>query len=424
MSNHLAIATITATLQRILQHSIQLDVDGASVTTTRPENVGGGTPETGINIYLYHIKRNSARGNADMPGRQRRGEAVKRNQIGIDLFYVLTFYGNDNELEPQRLLGSAMRTLEDRSVLSPQIIRETISDPAFPHLAESDLGDRLDLIRAEFLSISTDELSKIWSVFFQTTYALSVVYKVSSVLIEGEEPLQRALPVRAKNFSLLPSYLDQQPMIQQVISHTGRYQPILTSSTLLIRGKTLAVSGTQVRINGHLINPSLINPSEIRVALSSVPQNILKAGVQPLQISNQGTNSNGVTTLLESNVFPFVLRPTITEITIDNLQELDDQQYAGEIDIVLDLTVKPQQRVILLLNHQTLDQSHSYLFEAENRVEDTTTVRFLVQDVSPGNYLVRVQIDGAESVLQIDRNSASETFEQYIAPMVTINMSS
>lgn len=422
MSNHLAIATITATLQRILQHSIQLDVDGASVTTTKPENVGGGTPETGINVYLYHIKRNSARGNADMPGRQRRGEAVKRNQMGIDLFYVLTFYGNDNELEPQRLLGSALSTLEDRSVLSPQIIRETISDPAFPHLAESDLGDRLDLIRAEFLSISTDELSKIWSVFFQTSYALSVVYKVTTVLIEGEEPLQRALPVRSKNFSLFPSYLDQQPMIQQIISHTGRYQPILTSSTLLIRGKTLAAPGTQVRINGHLINPSQIKPSEIRVNLSSVPQDVLKAGVQPLQISNQSTSNHGAATLSESNVFPFVLRPTIREIIIVHLQELDDQKYTGEIDILLDLIVTPKQRVILLLNHQTLDQSHSYLFEAGKRLEDSSTIRFLVQDVQPGNYLVRVQIDGAESVLQSDRNPASETFEEYIAPTITINL--
>lgn len=77
MSNYLAIATVTTTLQRILQHSIQLDVEGASVTTIKPENIGGGTPETGVNLYLYHIKRNSTRGNADMPGRQRRGEMVK-----------------------------------------------------------------------------------------------------------------------------------------------------------------------------------------------------------------------------------------------------------------------------------------------------------------------------------------------------------
>lgn len=41
MSNYLAIATVTATLQRTLQQSLQIDVEGARVTTNRPENTGG-----------------------------------------------------------------------------------------------------------------------------------------------------------------------------------------------------------------------------------------------------------------------------------------------------------------------------------------------------------------------------------------------
>jgi len=53
MSNYLAIATVTATLQRLLQSAIQLDLPGAKVTTVRPEASGGKTPEVGVNIYLY-----------------------------------------------------------------------------------------------------------------------------------------------------------------------------------------------------------------------------------------------------------------------------------------------------------------------------------------------------------------------------------
>ncbi len=419
MSNYLAIATVTTTLQRILQHSIQLDVEGASVTTIKPENIGGGTPETGVNLYLYHIKRNSAWGNADMPGRQRRGEMVKRNQIGIDLFYVITFYGNDNELEPQRLLGSTLRILEDRSLLSSQIIRETIADPAFPYLADSDLADQIEMIRAEFLSISTDELSKIWSVFFQTSYALSVVYKVTVVLIEGEEPLHRALPVKTKHFTLLPHYREQQPMIQQVMAHTGRYQPILGNSTLLIRGQKLATPETQVRIGEQLFNPTTIRPTEIRLPLSSVPCNALKAGVQALQVGRYSETNDRIP-LVESNVFPFVLRPTIVDIATVNLEELDDESYSGEIAVTLDVMTAPQQRAILLLNHQDADRNKNYLFNAQPRDLDSHTISFLVKDIQPGDYLVRVQIDGAESVLQIDRNRESSTFEQYIAPILRI----
>ncbi|MEM6611647.1 MAG: DUF4255 domain-containing protein [Cyanobacteria bacterium P01_C01_bin.72] len=417
MSNYLAIATVTATLQRVLQHSIQLDVEGASVSTVKPENMGG-VAETGVNLYLYHIKRNSAWGKADVPGRQRRGDIVKRNQIAIDLFYVITFAGNDNELEPQRLMGSTLKILEDCSAITPQIIRETIADPAFAYLTDSDLANQVEVIRTEFLSISTDELSKIWSVFFQTSYALSVVYKVTAVILEGEEALQRALPVRAKNLGVSLYNRQQQPTIQQVVAHTGRYQPILTSSILSIKGQMLDKPGIQVRIAGREIVPPTIKATEIRLPLDSLPENTLKAGVLPLQVGCFGASANG-SIMLESNVFPFVLRPTIVNLNLANLEE-EDQKYSGEANVTLDVVVSPQQRVILLLNHRDADINKSYLFEARSLVENSNTVIFVVNNIEPGEYLVRVQIDGAESTLEIDKNRTSETFEQYIAPLIRI----
>lgn len=418
MSNYLAIATVTATLQRVLQHSIQLDVEGASVTTVKPESMGG-ISETGVNLYLYHIKRNSALGKADLPGRQRRGDTVKRNQIAVDLFYVITFAGNDNELEPQRLMGSTLKILEDCSLITPQTIRETIADPAFGYLADSDLASQTEVIRTEFLSISTDELSKIWSVFFQTNYTLSVVYKVTAVIIEGEEAMQRALPVRAKNFGLLLSGREQQPVIQQVTAHTGRYQPILTNSTLSIKGQMLDKPGIQVRIAGQLLDPPTVKASEIRLPLDSISENTLKAGVLPLQVGCF-SSSGDRQAFLESNVFPFVLRPSIVGLDLDDLAEGDEERYSGEASASLDVVVSPEQRVILLLNHRNSDINQSYLFEARSRDEASTTVTFFVKNIQPGEYLVRVQVDGAESVLEIDRNRGSETFEQYIAPMIRI----
>ncbi|NJL86318.1 MAG: hypothetical protein HC886_10615 [Leptolyngbyaceae cyanobacterium SM1_1_3] len=52
MSNYLAIATVTATLQRTLQAAVQLDVEGSRVTTVRPSDIGNGTPETGVNVFF------------------------------------------------------------------------------------------------------------------------------------------------------------------------------------------------------------------------------------------------------------------------------------------------------------------------------------------------------------------------------------
>jgi hypothetical protein len=47
MSNHLAIATVTATLQRSLQAVVQADVDGARVTTVRPDGGAAAPPKPG-----------------------------------------------------------------------------------------------------------------------------------------------------------------------------------------------------------------------------------------------------------------------------------------------------------------------------------------------------------------------------------------
>ena len=95
MSNYLAIATITATLARLLQSSIQLDMPGAKVTTMRPEATGGKIPEVGMNVYLYQVIPNPAWRNYDLRNRRPKGELIKHSQAGLDLFYIMTFYGYD-----------------------------------------------------------------------------------------------------------------------------------------------------------------------------------------------------------------------------------------------------------------------------------------------------------------------------------------
>ena len=437
MSNYLAIATATATLQRTLQQAIQADVDGARVTTARPESAGG-TPETGISLYLYHVKRNSAWGNADMPARQRKGEMVKRNQLALDLYYLLSFYGNDVELQPQRLLGSALRTLEDRAIFSTQMIHETVSDPTFDFLSNSDLAEQVEMIRAELVPISTDELSKVWSVFLQTPYALSVVYKITVLLLEGEDSAQQALPVRDRKVGALP--LSRQPVIDSVVSDAGRFQPILANSTLLIRGKMLAGAAALVRICGVEVTPEVVKDTEITLPLALVPQAALRAGVQGLQVihaqipiasSLNGRANNGrasamtnrqhsIPQRVESNVAPFVLCPSLNRVRVSNLEGSEDDPRSGDITVITDLTIGRGQRSTLMLNELTVNEPVSYLFSGQRLNEDTTELSFAIRDVKPGEYLLRIQIDGAESLLEVDANPSSPSFEQYVGPTITI----
>ncbi|NER81112.1 MAG: DUF4255 domain-containing protein [Leptolyngbya sp. SIO1D8] len=438
MSNHLAIATVTATLQRLLQQSVQTSVEGARVSAARPDAQGANTPETGITLYLYHLRRNDAYGNADTPGRQRRAEIARRNQLAIDLYYVLSFYGDEGALEPHRLLGSTLQLFEDRCVLTRDMIRETLTDPGYSFLADSDLADQLEMMWFELLPLSTDELSKIWSVFFQTPHALTVCYKVTVVMIEGREPGQRALPVRDRRVGISP--FGQQPMVEQVVAATGRYDPILTDSVIRIHGRTLAANVVQVRIGGVEVRPSQVTETDILVPLGAVPQSALKIGVQGLQVIHppvqrramvgsqveRGATGSGLVTRasvyrgVESNVAPFVVRPTIRRLQLQQNPALEGDPRTANFEVTTDIPLQPGQRAIISLNERNIEAPNAYVFECDRIDETTATLTFQAELLQPGEYLVRLQVDGAESVLQVDQNPQSPTFEQYVGPVCTI----
>ena len=89
MSNHLAIATVTATLGQILQAVASEAVAGADVTTNRPESAEDGTAAS-INIFLFQVSPNPALRNADLPIRRSNGTVATRPQAALDLDYLIS----------------------------------------------------------------------------------------------------------------------------------------------------------------------------------------------------------------------------------------------------------------------------------------------------------------------------------------------
>lgn len=216
MSNFLAVATVTATLKTILGNALTLEklpnLD-FQVTTLRPDSLGSDTYKTGVNIYLYQVTPNLARRNHDLPTRRADGVLVQQPQLALDLHYLLSFYGDEATLAPQQLFGVTVRTLHVQPVLTRQNILDAIKNSE-QHLQGSTLADQVDLVRLTPLSLSLEELSKLWSVFFQTKYTLSVAYQASVVLIEGDSTPQPALPVRQRNLVLVPAGHDAGPLVR------------------------------------------------------------------------------------------------------------------------------------------------------------------------------------------------------------------
>jgi len=416
MSNYLAIATVTATLQRLLQSAIQLDLPGAKVTTVRPEGSGGKTPEVGVNIYLYQVIPSPAWQNYDLRNRRPKGELVKQAQAALDLFYIMTFHGNDIELEPQRLLGSAVRTIVDNPILTPDMIRATLNHSNFRYLADSTLEQQVDRVTIVPSKMNTEELSKIWSVLSQTPSMLFFACQGGAVLIEGNRQSGRALPVKSVQFYTTPN----QPMVEEAVSEAGANQPIVAGSILMIHGKRLQADRVQVRIGEARVTPQEVSEKDLQLNLSLLPEEekqSLRAGVQQLCVVHPIAKLKPIEPdrAIASNVLAFVLCPQIVgKPEVLDLWGNEDELYVAEFQVQLDLTIGSDQRVLLFLNERSNNNPVSYIFAAKPRDEPINTVVFPILDVKGGEYLVRVQIDGAESPLEVEGDSG------YVGPCVVI----
>lgn len=423
MSNPLAIATVTATLQRLLQTAVETDFPKAKITVVRPEASGNNTPKLGINLYLYHVIPNLAWQNSDLRPRRPKGELTKLAQAALDLYYLMSFYGKDQEWEAQHLLGLAVRAIVDNPILNPAIITDTINRSENSILADSTLGQQVDRVTISPSNMTMEDLSKIWSLFLQTPHVLSFAFKSSAVLIEGSTQVGRALPVRNVEFYTTAS----QPIIEQVISEAGANRPIVANSNLTIRGKQLqGAQTTQIKIGEAILTPQSISDSEIILNLSLLPReqiNSLRAGIQSLQVYHSIPKHSPLEPerAINSNVMSLILCPTVVpKIEILDMGRNEDDLCSAEIRVQVDLIVGKLQRALIFLNQVSSYDSTAYIFQAKSPQENTNRVTFPIFNVTPGEYLVRVQIDGAESPLLVDTNPESETRDRYIGPIVVL----
>lgn len=422
MSNHLAIATVTATLRNLVQTAINADVSGATVSTVRPTFEAEGLTTFGVNIFLYQAVPNTAWRNADLPTRNPAGGLVQRPVMPLDLHYLLTFHGSDSNLDAQRLLGSTVRAIHSRPLLTSDMIRATLEaaeaeNPAHV-LLDSDLADEVERVKFTRLPFNLEELSKLWSVMLQTPYALSMGYLASVVLIEADEVPRRPLPVRERVIGVVPF---QRARIESVTSTLGASEAVRMGDTIAIRGSQLGgpIERVRVGVAGALAPVTGgVSPTEVRVALTDPA---IRAGVVGVQVVYEGGST--------SNVSPLVLRPRIAqdagdayEISVLDLETDPDGTHSATIEVVLEPEIDPQQRVELYLNElrPVPGPGAAFRVDAVERTATTGTVAFPITGVQSGTYLVRVQVNGAETTLDLEEEEADPDFGFYVEPAVTL----
>jgi len=199
VSNFLAIATVTAALCEALQNAVndagQGGVPGAQVTHVRPGRDQGDAKPAGINVFLYQATVNAALATADLPARRDDGSFGQGPSAALDLYYLMTFHGDDGRLEPQRLFGTAVSLLHAEPVLSRALIRQVVEST--PYLRGSDLAEQRDLVRITRAVPSLDDLSRLWLMFPQIEYELSAIYQAGPVPVDRSIVQHMPLPARS-----------------------------------------------------------------------------------------------------------------------------------------------------------------------------------------------------------------------------------
>lgn len=399
MSNYFAIGTVTAALELILQNPVQTAVNGAKVRSDRPAGPAF-TPITGLNIYLYSVVPNAAWRNADLPTRSG-GVLVHQPQAAVDLNYLLTGYGDDANLEPQLIIAAAIATLEAQPVISKPVIDQVFQaankavNPIHPELKDTNLALQVESVRLSPVELTTEELSKLWTVF-ESPYSVSVAYRAGVVLLDdGGVPPPPTLPVLVPpEVRVSPA---ESPVIERVVSAAGAAQPIRSTDTILIMGRHLAGAETLVRIAGVDVAPDRASDRIVRLDLTTVPAGTLSPGVQTVQViqripfGSPATPHAGV----ESNLATFLLCPVVTAVTKAGPAVASGAAFDVTLQLTLDLPIAPEQNLMALVSDPTSRQLIG-MFRGSRRQTATVTPSVPVH-LPAGTYAIQALVDGAES---------------------------
>jgi hypothetical protein len=434
----------------VIDHNLAASVGDVIVSALSPDRIDAlDTPtdrRSRLNLFLYQVTPNVGWRNVGLPSRDGRGERLSNPPLALDLHYLLTAYGAE-EFHAEILLGYGMQLLHETPVLTRTAIRTSLAPPtpvtgggglppALQALFTSELAEQVEQIKIVPHSISTEELSKLWPAF-QAKYRPTAAYQASVVLIESRRSTRSALPVRARKVYVVPF---QQPMIEQLLSQETAGAPIvagqliLSAYNLVIIGRQLRGEDTLVNVGGLEVTPADEDISETQIIVP-LPT-ALQAGVQGAQVVHRRlmgeppTPHRGV----ESNVAAFVLHPQIVEpVGLTNLQGAGNTPRSADVHLTISPAMGEAQRAVLLLNafslppgsppETTESTAPSYSFSVFSRQqlspppsspETTSSITFPISGVRAGTYLVRVQVDGAESSLGAD------AIGQYDSPLVTI----
>jgi hypothetical protein len=437
MSDSFSIAMVTCALYYLLSK------EGITVSVKSPDSMEDA--DKLVNIFLYQVTPNLAYRNMDLPARAYSGNMITKQQLGLDLHYLITAYGEKqkDELDAHRLLGEVARLLHETPVLTRDFLQEIITeankDPSdipqnlpenvISDIQTSNLDEQLELVKLTMENLSLEDITKLWSSFFKTSsYRISITYKATVVLIDGEHAASVAMPVRERNiYAIAP----KPPEITYVDPQVLEYGTAATMTTVTIVGKNLKADDVRIDFGkdkdvGGLAKPNQVADDELVVDVSSLDIGVHQVRVvHALSIGTPESLHKGP----ESNAAVFAIAPKFThsrDAAVFRADKLTpkvekgikkkgkltpnvDQgiKKKGKLTLKVEKGIKKDQKVEVILGAQKPIQVENKSEPVDNDIEVN------ISDIEDGTYPVRLRVDGAES-------QPDAYFGEYMRPVAVI----
>lgn len=428
MAGPFAIAAVTAVLKDLLNdgmanHDLSA-LGNVTVTALPPDRipVTNADEKSQLNIFLFQVAPNLGWRNTGLPSRATTGERLTNPPLALDLRYLVTAYGRE-EFHAETLLGYAMQVLHENPVLTREMVDATLKPtlppgvtlpPGLGMLATSDLSGQVELVKITPAYLGTEEMSRLWAAM-QAKYRPTAVYNLSVVLIEADKTRKSPLPVLKQGddgrgptaqSNLVPPF----PTIASVTLPNNQADALLGDAVTVSGHDFAGDTGkpVDVTVSARLVTLRLDTPITVPIPLGSrtaasvlfnVPNTptALPAGVYSLAVAITPTTPGSDTHF--SNEVPLVVAPRITgglgapiaRTAIDAATGLG----TATVPITCSPEVLPEQRVSLVLGSKEVS--------ADPHPTQGPSLNFVFTGMDAGEYLVRLRVDGAESIL-IDRS--------------------
>ncbi len=169
----MSIAGASATLLRLLEDQLNATggLGGYSVSLFSTRNFAAGLTNQ-IALFLYRVDIDEARRQVELP--RLAPTAPKRFALGLELYYLLTVWGNQSAEGEQQMLGRCMEIFERHPLLSG-----TLLAPSYP-------WEGNDALRLSLAQLSTEDMLRLWD-SLEPPYQLSIPYVVRTARLATRE---------------------------------------------------------------------------------------------------------------------------------------------------------------------------------------------------------------------------------------------